>query len=165
MYIAAVSLYHLSRQVMAKRSTNLVNFALVTLILHVLISMSSTVRVSASPIYVEKVPDYVKLLGFPQVSSRLDSSGNLWVFWRDNDALYYSRADPSTWDWTTPYADYMKTIPPELGGVGLSNGSIYAVAAELAFILTIITVSSLWLRYKLGLRGSSESAPLPPRKS
>jgi hypothetical protein len=127
--------------------------------------MSSTARVSTSPIYIEEIPDYVKLLSFPQVSSRLDSSGNLWVFWKDNGTLYYSKADLSTWDWTTPYADYMKTIPPELGRADLANGSIYAMTAKLAFVLTIITVSGLWLRYKLGLRRNSESAPRPPQKS
>jgi hypothetical protein len=166
MYIGAISMYHLDRPVMANRSTWLANILWLSLSLLVLISASSFSIVNASPIYVEDIPDYVRVLRFPQVSSRLDSKGNLWVFWRDDSALYYSRADPSTWDWTTPYTDYMRAIPPELGIMDWENGYTYAMAAELALILALITVSGLWIGIKLrGLRGNSGLASGPHRRS
>jgi hypothetical protein len=166
MYIGALPMYQLDRPVMANGGTRLADLLWAALSLLFLISASSFAPVSASPIYIEDIPDYVKALSFPQMSSRLDPSGNLWVFWRDDSTLYYSKADTSTWDWTTPYTDYKKAIPPELGIEDRVNAALYAIAAKLAVILTLIAVSSLWIHIKLRrLRGNSGLESRPPQTS
>ena len=69
--------------------------------------MPTTISWGAAPIYVPDLPPGITDLKFPYASSFLDTSGTIWIFWRNDTKIFYSQiTDTSKWDITTSYPDY-----------------------------------------------------------
>jgi hypothetical protein len=97
-------------------------------------------------IYTPTTPPEITEMDFPEKWSHFDAAGTLWVFWREDDTIYYTdAADTSTWDITTSYKDYY-TLPHMRQAISIIDIPL-TVQQELLASLALVTALCMFFIY------------------
>jgi hypothetical protein len=98
---------------------------------------------------------------FPEKWSHFDSSGTLWVFWREDDTIYYTdSADASTLDITTSYKDYY-TLPHTRQAITILEAPLTAQQELLASLALATALCAFFTYIYAGIRARRD---VPERK-
>jgi hypothetical protein len=103
-------------------------------------------------IYTPTTPPEIAEMDFPEKWSHFDAAGALWVFWREDDAVYYTdSADASTWDITTSYKDYY-TLPHTRQAISILEAPLTAQQELLASLALATALCAFFIYIYAGIR-------------
>ena len=107
-------------------------------------------------IYTPTIPPEITEMDFPEKWSHFDAAGTLWVFWREDDMIYYTdTADTSTWDITTSYKDYY-TLPHTRQAISIIDIPLTAQQELLASLALATTLCMFFIYIYAGIRAQRD---------
>ena len=139
---------------MAPRDLRPITVGMFTLILA---SLLPTAPANAETlIYTPTTPPEITEMDFPEKWSHFDAAGTLWVFWREDDTVYYTdAADTSTWDITTSYKDYY-TLPHTRQAISIIEAPLTAQQELLASLALATALCAFFIYMYASIRAKRD---------